>query len=110
MQIKSLVDKIDSETKDAIASWMDNVDINKFKDCLKEKDAEALYRLLSSRKGVNHVKLCSYMVQLLVSVGGFQSATSLLEYQLNRFTTHNLDNLYLDEITVRPNDLYRITR
>ena len=110
MNIKGLVDKIDSRIKDAVVSWMYRVSFNKVKDCLKRKDVEALCRLISSRPGENHVKLCSYMVQLLVSVGDFQFATSLLEYQLNHFLTHNIENLYLDEITVKTNDLYHITR
>ena len=36
MQIKGLVDKIDSKAKDAITSWMDKVNSDKFKDCLKK--------------------------------------------------------------------------
>lgn len=110
MQIRGLVDNIDSRIKDAVVSWMYTVSYNKFKDCLINKDAEALCHLMPPRSGVDHVKLCSYMVQLLVSVGDFQFATSLLEYQLNHFLTHNIENLYLEEITVKSKDIYHITK
>lgn len=110
MQIKGLVDKIDSRIKDAVVSWMYRVGFNKVKDCLKSKDAEALCRLMSSRPREDHVRLCSYMVQLIVSVGDFQFATSLLEYQLNHFLTHNIENLYLEEITVKSRDIYHINK
>lgn len=48
MQIKGLVDKIDSRIKDAVVSWMYRVGFNKVKDYLKSKDAEDLYCLMSS--------------------------------------------------------------
>lgn len=45
-----------------------------------------------------------------MSVGDFQFATSLLEYQLNHFLTHNIENLYVEEITVKSRDIYHINK
>lgn len=109
MQIKGLVNEVDNKVKETISNWIDTTDNQKFVSCLNNEDAEALYSLMSSRYN-NHMRLCNYMVQLLISIGNFQFATSLLDYQFKHSLKHELENLYLDEIPIKDDHKYIITK